>query len=98
MTRPMTRPVTRPVPRQRGGTDSFEATYPRYEFSELVRLGVGLARLIAGVRRRRPAHGRMAADGGMAADVPACSWSEQERGREAPLSLMAPDDPTVNRT
>ena len=34
---------------------TFEKTYPKYEFSELVRLAIALAGLIGGVRRRAEA-------------------------------------------
>lgn len=34
--------------------DSFEQSYPKHPFSELVRLGVAFAELIAKLRRRTP--------------------------------------------
>ena len=34
--------------------ETFEQSYPRYPFSELVRLGVAFSRMIAKLRRRTP--------------------------------------------
>jgi hypothetical protein len=34
---------------------TFEETYPKYEFSELVRMGIALGASLAGLRRRAQA-------------------------------------------
>ena len=34
---------------------TFEKTYPKYEFSELVRMGIALAAWLGGLRRRAQA-------------------------------------------
>jgi hypothetical protein len=37
------------------GPPTFEKTYPKYEFSELVRMAIGLGAWITGIRRRAKA-------------------------------------------
>ena len=60
-----------PLNRDKMMTQSFEETYPRYPFSGLVALALGIARLVArrGAKRRGAKHGAPNGPDGLAAPV-----------------------------